>query len=111
MKKPLKIQISEEIGEMSAYDLILSKEEAFSAFGINPKHEYDSIRVDFEVDERPWGNDYVLKLYGHRLETDEEYDKRVQKIQERNNAAKREKALEEKQERELYEKLKKKFEK
>lgn len=112
MKKPQKIRIQEKLGEISPYDLSLSQEEAFSIFGVTPNHEYDSITTDFDVDDRCWaGCEYRLQLYGYREETDEEYNKRVQKIQEQNSAAKRAKTLKEKQERELYEKLKKKFEK
>ena len=111
MKKIQRNKIFEKLGEISPYDLSLSKEEAFKIFGVTPKHQYDFISTDFDVEESWGGFKYRLQLYATRLETDEEYNKRVQEIQEQNNATKREKALKEKQERELYEKLKKKFEK
>lgn len=111
MKKPQKIQIQEKLGQISPYNLTLSKEEAFSIFALTPKHEYDSIGVDFEVDEYGWGTEYKLELYGYRQETDEEYAKRLEEIKKSADLLKKKQNLKLQEEKELYEKLKKKFEK
>ena len=111
MKKPQKIQVSEKLGEISPHDLTLSKEEAFSIFSVTPKREYDSVGVDFEIDEKGYCVEYRLKLYGYRKETDEELAKRTERNKEFADSLKRKKSLRLQEEKELYEKLKKKFEK
>jgi hypothetical protein len=108
MKKPQKITIREKLNSISAYDLSLSKEEAFSAFCVTPKHHYESIDIDFVVNEKIWGTEYSLELYGFREETDEEFKERIS-LQKQINL-KNKKNLKLQQEKELYERLKKKFE-
>lgn len=108
MKKPKKITIREKLNSISAYDLSLSKEEAFKAFGVSPKRHYESIDIDFVVNEKIWGTEYSLELYGLREETDEEFKERLLLQKQINLESK--KSLKLQQEKELYEKLKKKFE-
>lgn len=111
MKKSKKLKITEKLATISPYDISLTKEEAFRVFGFKPQFEYDSVYVDFSVHDTWGGYRYELELYGNRVETDEEYSQRVEKIKQQRVASKQQYLLQEKKEKELYEKLKKKFEK
>lgn len=109
MKKPQKITIREKLNSISAYDLYLTKEEAFRVFSVTPKCDYESVDIDFVVNEKFWGTEYNLELYGFREETDEEFKERIS-LQKQINL-KNKKNLKLQQEKDLYERLKKKFEK
>ncbi len=111
VKKPKKLKINEKLATISPYDLSLTKEEAFRIFNVKPQFEYDSVYVDFNIHDGWGGSDYEFELRGQRDETDEEYSQRAEKIKQQNAAFKQQKLLKEKKEKELYEKLKKKFEK
>lgn len=111
MKKPKKITVREKLSSISPYDLDLSKEEAFNAFGVTPNYNYESVDIDFVVNEKIWGTEYTLELFGLREETDKEFQKRILLEKEIKEAAKKKNNLSLQKEKELYEKLKKKFEK
>ncbi len=66
--------------------------------------------VDFVINEKIWGEEYSLELYGLREETDEELQKRILLQKQITENLKGKKNLKLQQEKELYERLKKKFE-
>lgn len=90
------------------HQILKNSEETNNNYGyINPTKYEDFIDFKIEVDK--YYDDIYINIYGIRLETDEEYNNRInyKKIKDEEN--KRKKLEMEKSEKELYLKLKKKY--
>ena len=108
-KKPSKIWIQEVLADN--YD----PEGSFDSiiFGLERERESHPDCKDFAISKEWGGYDApdIFKLVAMRLESDKEYEVRLAKIQKEKEKKAAEKAAIEDEQRELYEKLKKKFEK
>lgn len=110
MDKTKKLRISHELRSCTADELLLSQEEIKKAFRLDElEASFVSQFSDFRVEQEEEGGYYGestytrIKCYGHRDETDEEFEARTK----REKISKR---TDEERERALLEKLKAKYE-
>ena len=104
-------EITVKLGTESFYDILDQKtpEEVIERMR-ELQSEYEGRKISFDVEPYGYDGGTQLVLYEHRLENDEEFEKRAKieanerEIKKRNTATKEAKELAE------YERLKKKFE-
>lgn len=111
-RKMKRIEIRERIQELSAYDLIdgCSIESIIEDLKkIQDEHSsYDSLYID--VESYGYDGAYELVLYGKRIESDSEYERRVAEIKKQREKQKALKEAKKEKEYQEYIRLKEKFE-
>ena len=103
-----KIEVKDYIENISIYDMCYDSLEEFKEYlnEYKAKHpEYQRISIDYD----PWGEENHLELFGHRMETDEEYDIRMIKEQMVKEQRKKIDEATEKRERTTLARLQKKY--
>lgn len=111
MKKPKQFLVTERLSSIYPDELNLTNEQAFQAFGIKVRPEFQDLRLEFDVESSWGGNSYTLSLFGSRPETSQETvirETNAAKIIASQNLAKQK--TEEREKKELA-RLKKKYEK
>jgi hypothetical protein len=111
MKKPNPIFVSERLASVYPDELRLTPEQAFQAFGLEFRPEFQTIRLEFDVDEGYSGDVYRLELFGVRPETPQETERRELEAAKIIAAQNRDKQKKEDREKKELARLKKKYEK
>jgi len=111
MKKPKQFLVTERLSSIYPDELNLTNEQAFQAFGIEVRPEFQDLRLEFDVESSWGGNSYTLSLFGSRPETLQETAIREAKSAKIIASQNLEKQKREELERKTLARLKKKYEK
>ena len=111
MKQPKPILVSERLASIYPDELALTPEQAFQAFGLEVRPEFQDVRIEFNVESSCGCDSYKLELFGNRHETPQETEERELKAAKIIAAQNRNKQKKEEREKKELARLKKKYEK